>query len=119
LDDQNGKNESEHGRMLINTRQGWRTEMAKWIGDARAAELAEDSDDEDGTEDLVAADRASKWKPTTLAVLFGGQKERPSRLLPEEIDAESALMQALADLEEDERLDDGAMEIDSDEEFRA
>ena len=93
--------------------------MAKWIGDARAAELAEDSDDEDGTEDLVAADCASKWKPTTLTVLFGGQKERPSRLLPEEIDAESALMQALADLKEDKQLDDGAMEIDSDKEFRA
>ena len=91
MDDQDGKDESEHGRMLINTRQGWR----------------------------IAADHALKWKPTTLAVLFGGQKERPSRLLPEEINAESALMQALADLEEDERLDGGAMEIDSDEEFRA
>ena len=52
-------------------------EMAKWIGDVKAAELAEDSYDENGTEDLVAADRASTWKPMTLAVLFGGQKEHP------------------------------------------
>ena len=58
--------------MLIDMRQGWCTEMAKWIGDARAAELIEDSEDEDGTEDFVAADCASKWKPTTFMVLFGG-----------------------------------------------
>ena len=38
----------------------------------RAAELIEDSEDEDGTEDFVAADCASKWKPTTFMVLFGG-----------------------------------------------
>ena len=117
LDDQDGEDESKHGKILINMRQGWCMVMAKWIGDARAAELTEDSDDEDGMEDLVAADRASTWKPMTLAVLFSSQKEHPSQLLPEEIDAESALMQALADLEEDKWLDDGAMEIDSDEEF--
>ena len=52
--------------------------MAKWIGDARAAELTKDLDDKDGMEDLVAADHASKWKPTTLAVLFSGQRECPS-----------------------------------------
>jgi hypothetical protein len=78
LDDQDGEDESLHGRILINMRQGLWMEMAKWIGDARAAELAEDSDDEDGMEDLVAADCASKWKPTALTVLFGGQKEHPS-----------------------------------------
>ena len=60
-------------------------EMAKWIGDARAAELAGDSDDEDGTEDLVAADRASTWKPTTLAVLFGGQKDAPHDCCPKRL----------------------------------
>ena len=48
---------------------------------------------------------------------FWWPKGAPPWLLPEEIDAESALMQALADLEEDEWLDDGAMEIDSDKEF--
>ena len=84
-------------------------EMAKWIGDARAAELTKDLDDKDGMEDLVAADHASKWKPTTLVVLFSGQRECPSWLLPKEIDTESALMQALADLEEDRQLDDGTM----------
>ena len=28
--------------------------MVKWIGDARAVELAEDSDDENGMEEIVA-----------------------------------------------------------------
>ena len=117
LDDQDGKDESEHGRIFINTRQGWHTEMVKWIGDVRSAELTKDSHDEDGMEDLVAVDCASTWKPTTLAVLFSSQKECPSWLLPEEIDTESALIQALADLEEDKWLDGGAMEIDSDKEY--
>jgi hypothetical protein len=61
--------------------------------------------------------RTTKWKPITLAILFGGRKQPPSRLLQEEIDAESELMQALAEVEERERPDDGAVEIDSDEEF--
>ncbi|KIM77753.1 hypothetical protein PILCRDRAFT_11836 [Piloderma croceum F 1598] len=34
-----------------------------------------------------------------------------------EIDAEAALMEALTDADEDERLDDGAVEIGSDEEY--
>ena len=53
----------------------------------------------------------------TLAKLFGGQNEHPSRLLPAEIDAESELMQALAEIDEDERPDDGAVEIHSDDEY--
>ena len=52
-----------------------------------------------------------------LALLFGGEKPPRSRLPPEEVDAESWLMEALAELEEDERLDDGDVEIPSDEEF--
>jgi hypothetical protein len=104
--------------MLVMSRTGWRTEMAKWIGEARAAELEEDSDSEDDME-LSGANRCTtKWKPITLVILFGSQKPPPSRLLPEEIDAESELMQALAEIEEDEQPDDGAVEINSDEEFR-
>ena len=44
-------------------------------------------------------------------------KEPPSRLHPDEIDTEAALMQALAEREEDDRLDDGAVEINSVDEF--
>jgi hypothetical protein len=53
-------------------------------------------------------------EPITLVLLFGGEKPTRSRLPPEEVDAESRLMEALARLEEDERLDDG-VEIPSDE----
>ena len=56
-----------------------------------------------------------KWKPITLALLFGGAKSRGSR--DSQVDAESQLMEALAELEEDERLDDGEVEIHSDQEF--
>jgi hypothetical protein len=95
--------------------------MAKWIGEARDAELEEESDD-DTEADVVVNDRqrgnaAWKWKPLTLALLFSGEKQPQSRLPPEEIDAESRLMEALAELEEDERPDDGEVEIPSDEEF--
>ena len=58
-----------------------------------------------------------KWKPIALALPFGGKKPQWSRLPPEEVDAESQLMEALAELEEDEWLDDGEVEIPSDEEF--
>ncbi|KZP06280.1 hypothetical protein FIBSPDRAFT_902908 [Athelia psychrophila] len=49
LEDQENKDESEQGRMLVNSRQGWRTKMAKWVSEARDAEAAEHSDDEDDT----------------------------------------------------------------------
>ncbi|KIM71269.1 hypothetical protein PILCRDRAFT_93951, partial [Piloderma croceum F 1598] len=69
LDDQDHENESERGQLLVSSRQGWRTEMAKWITEAT------------------------------------------------KIDAEAALMEALADADEDKRLDDGAVEIESNEEY--
>jgi len=46
-----------------------------------------------------------------------GCKEPPSQLHPDEIDTEAVLMQALAECEEDDRLDDSAVEIKSDDEF--
>jgi hypothetical protein len=99
--------------------------MVKWIGDARAAEVnEEDGDDGDsvGSSNLHLpaagpSSRSSQWKPAALAILFSGCKVPPSRLHPDEIDTEAALMQALAEREEDNRLDDGAVEINSDDEF--
>ena len=52
-----------------------------------------------------------------LAILFSGQKQPPLQLSPASIDTESALMQALAEVEEDEQLDDGEIEIPLDEEY--
>ena len=60
---------------------------------------------------------AWKWKPLTLALLFGGEKPPQSRLPLEEVDAESLLMEALAKLEEVKQPDDREVEIPSDEEF--
>lgn len=121
LVDQDDEDDSERGRMLVNSRQGWRTEMAKWISDARDAEAAEDEDDEDNTILPLPAStgrRSFQWKSTPLAILFGGSlKNHPSRLPPTGTAAEEALMQALAELEEEDRLDDGAIEIASEDEF--
>ncbi|KAJ7760892.1 ribonuclease H-like domain-containing protein [Mycena maculata] len=68
--------------------------------------------------------RWSKWKKRTLTELFGGsQKKHAERLSQEEIDAEAVLMKGLADAErhaeaeEDARLDDGAVEIPSEDEY--
>jgi hypothetical protein len=100
LGDQDNEDETEHGQLLVASRESWRTEISKWMGKARAAKLAE----EDEEDEVIPAgnDRALKWKPTTLAVLFGGQIERPSQVSAAEVDAESELMQALAEAEEDE-----------------
>ncbi|KAJ7676328.1 hypothetical protein B0H14DRAFT_2656244 [Mycena olivaceomarginata] len=68
--------------------------------------------------------RVPAWKAMTLQVLFGGaefaaekpRKRKPSKRAMEE---EEQLMEALANAEEDDVPDDGAIEIDSDEEYRA
>ncbi|KAF7970199.1 hypothetical protein HWV62_24784 [Athelia sp. TMB] len=39
LGDQDEEDETERGRMLVNSSAGWRTEMAKWVGAAREADL--------------------------------------------------------------------------------
>ena len=51
-------------------------------------------------------------QPVTLAVLFAGQKDKFVHV-PTVDQQEVDLMEALAGMEEDERLDDGAVEIDS------
>ena len=124
LNDQDDKDESKHGHVLINSKQGWCTEMVKWIGDARAAEADDNSDDDNSavlsSPPLPAAGPSSQslqWKPITLAILFGRCKEPPLQLHPDEIDTEATLMQALAECEEEDRLDNGAVEINSNDEF--
>lgn len=118
LGNQEDEDEAERGQLLVSSRAGWWTEMAKWIGDARAAENEEmDDEAEEILAQSVGNTHSSAWKPTTLAVLFGGLLEQPSRLPNSEIDAEAVLMEALANVEEDERLDEGAVEIDTEEEY--
>ena len=52
-------------------------------------------------------------------MLFGGKSHHSQDSLqgPEEVDAESQPMEALAELEENKQPDDGEVEIPSDEEF--
>jgi hypothetical protein len=113
LDDQDNEDEAEHGRLLVRSAKGWWTEMAKWIGDAQWA-----ADDEDlDLEDRLPQACMSKWKPVTLAVLFAGQKEKFVCRSTQSLDQREAnLMKGIAEMDEDERLDDGTIEIPSDNE---
>ena len=126
LNNQGDEDEDECGCLLVDTAEGWQTEMVKWIAALRAADAAE------GIEDAVevvavattrqglqapAISTCSKWKMETLEKLFGGKAQCPPWLVPAEIKAEAALMQALAELEEDEWLDDGEDEIASEDEY--
>ena len=86
--------------------------MAKWISKVQRA-------DRDNSDMPVSADdsvHGGKWKPVMLAVLFTGQKDKFAHVLTVD-QHEADLMEALAEIKEDERLDDGAVEIDSDEEY--
>ncbi|KAJ6527545.1 ribonuclease H-like domain-containing protein [Mycena sp. CBHHK59/15] len=85
LDNQDDEDTSERGRALVTSAAGWRTEVAKWIGDARVAEREEtmgDSDD-DEVEDTSSRlpNRIPVWKPMKLAVLFSGA-EKPAKRKP-------------------------------------
>ncbi|KAJ6558647.1 ribonuclease H-like domain-containing protein [Mycena sp. CBHHK59/15] len=124
LEDQDDEDTSERGRALVSTPEGWRTQLAKWIGDAKAAERAENSadtdDDETDDDDLTSRipNRLPGWKAMTLQVLFGdAEKPRARKPSKQVMEEEEELMQALADAEEDEIPDDGAIEIDSGDEF--
>ena len=71
----------------------------------------ENSDIEDGL--LQAC--VSKWKPATLTVLFVGQKEKFVYVSTQSLDQQKAdLMEAIAEIDEDERLNDGTIKISSD-----
>ena len=98
----------------------WRIEMAQWIAKVQEAEAAEEIEECDAALQTIESwCRSSvKWKPITLDNLFGGTKHKaswPSRTIEEE---EEAMEQAMAEALEDEQPDDGAIEINSDEEYQ-
>ncbi|KAJ7915735.1 hypothetical protein B0H13DRAFT_1871854 [Mycena leptocephala] len=111
LDDQQDEDPSERGRALVSSPTGWRTIMAKWIGDAREAEREERlaTDDEPAIE-MRLPHVSSTWAPMKLVILFGEatkpRARKPSRKAMEE---EELLMQALAEQEEDDIPDDGVI----------
>ena len=94
--------------------------MAQWIVKAWEAEAAEDLEEWDAALQMIESWHHSsiKWKPITLDNLFSSTKHKPawcSRTIEEE---EEAMEQAMAEALEDEWLDDGAIEIGSDEEYQ-
>lgn len=117
LGDQDDEDEDERGRMLISSKQGWRTDMARWIGAARDADAAEEIEDAENALNSTPARPDLVYKCVTLAALFGRPDATPTRIPAAEIAAEAALMEALADLDEDERPDEGAIEIQSEDEY--
>ncbi|KAJ6628155.1 ribonuclease H-like domain-containing protein [Mycena sp. CBHHK59/15] len=119
LGDQDDEDPTERGRALVSSVVGWRTQMAKWIGDARAAEREETEEDCEDEETPLLPNRPTAWKSLTLQVLFGGAEPRKRKPEPRAMAEEEILMEELANAAEDEILDDGAVEIDSDDEYRA
>ncbi|KAJ6627096.1 hypothetical protein B0H10DRAFT_2429452 [Mycena sp. CBHHK59/15] len=62
--------------------------------------------------------RLPTWKPMTLQALFrGAEKPRTRKPSARAMEEEEILMEALADEIEDTFPDDGAIEVDSDEEY--
>ena len=63
---------------------------------------------------------STKWKPISLKTLFGGTKPIPTHSLQTmmEKEEEEAMMQTMAEADEDERPDDGAVEIPSEDEYQ-
>ncbi|THU80901.1 hypothetical protein K435DRAFT_809510 [Dendrothele bispora CBS 962.96] len=59
LDDIDHEDESERGRLLVTNPEGWRTEMARWIGEARQAEIDEANEEVMVDENLDLLERSS------------------------------------------------------------
>lgn len=124
LKDLEAEDEESRGRALVSAPDDWRLVTAKWMLQAReedehrrANEDSGSSDEEDDTPLPTRNGRmqATKWKKTKLNKLFGGAKKCSMRVEGPEMDAEIARMEAVAELEEDHRLDDGAVEISDDD----
>ena len=79
--------------------------MARWIGVAQDAKCKDENNKDTKLLALLGNGHMAAWKPISLAKHFGGQNKHPLQLLPAEIDPESELMQALAEVDEDEWLE--------------
>ncbi|KAJ6484889.1 ribonuclease H-like domain-containing protein [Mycena sanguinolenta] len=123
LEEHDDDDESRRGSGLVSSAIGWRVEMAKWIAEVRAADEedeATESDDETTPASSSSTARfpdpkVRKWTKMTLAELFGGAPKPVRKFTQADIDVEAELMEALANAEEDERPDDGAIECSDDE----
>jgi hypothetical protein len=106
---------------------------SKFIADAREADkVAQEAEDDDEADEpltpppsrIPAASGAPKYKPVTLAELFGGlesvrkQPPRAQRVVSAVAEEEMRAMEAFADELEDSILDDGA-QVGSDDDYGA
>jgi hypothetical protein len=74
------------------------------------------STDEEEEPISAVAPKVKRWTETTLVVLFSNVvKKLVVKLAKADLAREAALMEALAEVEEDAQLDDGAMEGSGDE----
>ena len=99
---------------------GWHVEMAQWIVKVCEAEAAEHLEEWDAALQTIESWRHSsiKWKLITLDNLFGSTKHKPARCSRTIEEEEEAMEQAMTEAPEDEQLDDGAIEIGSNEEYQ-
>ncbi|KAJ6600935.1 ribonuclease H-like domain-containing protein [Mycena sp. CBHHK59/15] len=121
LDDQDDEDPSERGRALVSSREGWRTQTAKWISDTRAADRdAEDPDSDEEADTTLTFRLACLLGKNNAPHLIRRRRESSARKPSARvIQEEELLMQALAEELEDDVPDDGAIEIDSEDEYRA
>ncbi|KAJ7154126.1 ribonuclease H-like domain-containing protein [Mycena filopes] len=121
LEDGENEEPSERGRLLVSGVSGWQTQMAKWTLGESNSDAESDKDDEDAPR----LPKKPTWTPITLALLFG-EAEKPRKRKPSArvLAQEARLMETLAEMEaradaaEDAVPDDGAIEIDSGEEYQ-
>ena len=91
-----------------------------WATAPSNAEEAEKLDERDEVLQGLETQRhtSTKWKHISLKTLFGGTKPVPTcSLQTMEEEEEAAMMQAMAEADEDERPDDGEVEIPSEDEY--
>jgi hypothetical protein len=70
LEDQNNEDEDECGRLLITSREGWLTNMARWIGGAQDAECKDENNEDAKLPEILGNGCTAAWKPVTLTNLF-------------------------------------------------
>jgi hypothetical protein len=136
LQDLSDEDETERGRSLVQSQEGWQLEMARWILAAQEADKIRrevDSEDEvtsvepvptpssTATPRLIRNHNPKKWQPITLAKLFGKSDKEPLkvRMSRRAIKLEENYMRVMAELEtDDDTPDDGAQEIPEEDVYR-
>lgn len=119
--DEDAEGSSRPQSALVNSREGWRKEMARWV--QQEQERSDGSDDHKELLNITYGRQRSKWLPRSLKLLFAGRRESDvdeqlRRTRRRQAYTEVArLMELLADEEADEERipDDGELEGSGDD----